>query len=114
MYVRDLEPNTLLLPNKGRSWSVAPLIETPFRAHNHSHSEAVIKEIKSLGVFHHGSVMMGTARRRSRVEGPAIYMGTCNLSEYYFGVKKHHMLFAAGLLFIVDGYQFKDVRKVGK
>ena len=108
MYVRDLEVNCLLKPSDGYAWQIRP-IHDPINAND----EDALAELRNAGISHHGSVLFKSGYRKNTLKQPVgVYLGTRQLSNYYFGVKKQHVVMVGSMIFVLDGYNFGEVEKV--
>ena len=106
MYVRDLEPECLLKPEPGYYWQVNPVERAA------SVCGKASEELRSAGIFHHGSLSYNFALKHLKKPDIGVYIGTHQLNNYYYGVKKQHIVMVGTTLFAIDGYNFSHSQKV--
>lgn len=116
MYVRDLEPGCLLDAEKPEFvFALRPL---------DPHWPGA-KELYALGVHHQAAIMPAKTALNSQLMGmlPAkyaivstsevgIFMNDVRLKTPYAGLYKHYILLINDHQAVVDGYQFRDLKKV--
>ena len=111
MYVRELKPGLLIRPVEHYAWGVDKLHHTVRTAYE----ESGVKELIESGIHHHATPRFVAPMYR-QIEEPdraiAVYIGVKNLNNYYYGVKKQHMVLINGTIAVIDGYQFREIEKV--
>jgi len=114
VYVRDLEQGCLLKPDPEYFWQIMPLVGES-KLKTGSPWAMAYNELKQAGITRHGSVTFANSRFQKladEVEEIGIYLGVKMLQNYYFGVKKQHMILVGSELFVIDGYSFDKVQKI--
>ena len=110
MYVRDLEPGLLIRPVENYAWSVDKLYFVG------DGGESGAEELFESGIHHHATPRFVPDRIRAteceEFRCPAVYLGVKTLQQYYYGVKRQHMVLINGTVAVIDGYQFKEIEKV--
>jgi len=114
VYVRDLKPGILIRPVENYEWDVRPINHdtrhhtSPFHGAGKGNTELI-----ESGIQYHATQRYTKPRYGKKNERKiGIYVGVKQLKEYYYGVKKQHMILVDGILCAVDGYSFRDVEKV--
>lgn len=108
MYVRDLEPGALLRPNNDREWDIGKISDS--RTFE-TRSIRALNELIESGIHHHATARFDR-NKRDMNQSIAVYLGVKILKNYYYGVKRQHMLLIGDTLAVMDGYQFRDIKKV--
>lgn len=109
MYVRDLEPGLLIRPVENYAWSVDKLY------FGVAGGELGAEELIENGIHHHATPRFVPEKFRgvwAEHRCPAVYLGVKQLRQYYYGVKRQHMVLINGTVAVIDGYQFKEIEKV--
>lgn len=104
MYIKDLRPNTLVIPSEGYTWQLG----------RDDSEEQVLRQHGIAGhiLMHHAHRdIPGYARFEPK---PAVYLYARRDDWLYGGVYKHHYLLIGDTLAIMDGYQFAHVELLKK
>jgi len=114
VYIHELTPGVMIRPTERHEWSMSPIDKwkpTKTAAPFHQGGEGA-NELIDSGIQHHSSLRFKHARFGALKREIGVYLGVKVLNNFYFGIKKHHMVLINGTLCAIDGYQFKDVEKV--
>ena len=108
MYVRDLEEGCLLRPESLHHWNVKKIYASDRQ------SKDAIKELSDAGIHLQGCVRYKSPAHfgKKECDDIGIYIGVKELSNFFYGVKKQHIVMVGSSLFVMDGYAFKDIKKV--
>tara|TARA_B100000131_G_scaffold319386_1_gene365166 strand:- start:371 stop:718 length:348 start_codon:yes stop_codon:yes gene_type:complete len=114
VYVRDLKPGVLIRPVENYEWDLQAISHEVRKSPSHWHGAGKGQaELIESGIQYHATQRFTNPRYGKETNRKiGIYVGVKQLKEYYYGVKKQHMILVDGILCVVDGYSFRDVEKV--
>ncbi len=99
MYIKELKPNMLVIPQQGYTWQLGPDDSEEGILGKQGIAGHILMHYKE---FH----IPGYAKLAPT---PAVYMYSRVDKWLYGGVYKHHYLLIGDQLCIVDGYQFGSI-----